>query len=191
MIRKATFSDIEPILLLTKACANDMIRKGIYQWNEHYPNAEAFKNDIQRNELYVLTNENNIHGSIVISTLMDEEYKAIPWLTPSDKNIYIHRLAVHPDFQGRGFAQQLMDFAEKFASNHDNISIRLDTFSQNSRNHGFYERRGYVRLGSIYFPKQSEHPFYCYELVLWVVDIGKKCLYNYKTLTTFFLKQNE
>lgn len=166
MIRKATSSDIDSILLLTKACAKDMISKGIYQWNEHYPNAEAFENDIHRNELYVLTSENNILGSIVISTLMNDEYNAIQWLTPSDKNIYIHRLAVHPDFQGRGFAQQLMDFAEKFALEHDNISIRLDTFSQNNRNHKFYELRGYIRLESIYFPNQSKHPFNCYERVL-------------------------
>lgn len=166
MIRKATSSDIESILLITKACARHMISNGIYQWNEHYPNAEAFQNDIKRDELYVLINENDILGSVVISTLMDDEYNNIQWLTPNDKNIYIHRLAVHPDYQGRGFAQKLMDFAEKFALEHGYRSIRLDTFSQNNRNQKFYELRGYKRLGSIYFPKQSEHPFYCYERVL-------------------------
>ena len=166
MIRKATFSDIDSILLITKACAKDMINKGIYQWNENYPNAEAFLKDIDRNELYVLTNENKILGCIVISNFMDDEYHAIKWLTESDKNIYIHRLAVHPDFQGQGFARQLMDFAEKLAREQKFTSVRLDTFSQNNRNNKFYESRGYKRLGSIYFPKQSVHPFYCFELVL-------------------------
>ena len=166
MIREATLSDIESILLMTKACAKHMISNGIYQWNEHYPNAEAFQQDIERNELFVLINENNILGSIVISSLMDDEYKSIQWLTPSDKNIYIHRLAVHPIYQGRGFAQQLMDYAENFALAQGYASIRLDTFSQNDRNQKFYELRGYNRLGSIYFPKQSDHPFYCYERVL-------------------------
>ena len=166
MIRKATLSDIDSILLLTKACAKDMTQKGINQWNEHYPSSAAFQHDIKRNELYVLTHENMIIGCIVISTLMDEEYVPIEWLTPNTKNIYIHRLAVHPEYQGRGFAQQLMDFAEQFATEHDYRSIRLDTFSQNTRNQAFYERRGYKRLGSIYFPKQSDHPFYCYEYVL-------------------------
>lgn len=166
MIRKATSSDIELILILANACAKEMISKGIYQWNEHYPNTAAFVNDINRNELYVFTHHHNIVGIIVISTFMDEEYHPITWLTPSDKNIYIHRLAVHPEYQGQGFAQQLMDFAEKFAVDNNYSSIRLDTFSQNERNQRFYERRGYKRLGSIYFPKKSEHPFYCYELVL-------------------------
>lgn len=163
MIRKATSIDIEFILLVTKACAANMINNGIFQWNEHYPNAKAFAQDIARNELYVLTIADTIVGTIVISSLMDNEYQTIKWLTPSTKNIYIHRLAVHPDYQGRGFAQELMNFAENFAIEHTYLSIRLDTFSKNYRNQKFYEQRGYQRLASIYFPKQSEHPFYCYE----------------------------
>lgn len=166
MIRKATSSDIEPILLLTKACAKDMNNKGILQWNEHYPNAKAFEYDIAREELFVLIQDVQIIGSIVVSSLMDDAYKSIEWLTVTGKNIYIHRLAVHPDYQGRGFAQQMMDFAETLAIEEGYTSIRLDTFSQNQRNQKFYELRGYKRLGAVYFPKQSEHSFYCYELVV-------------------------
>jgi len=59
-----------------------------------------------------------------------------------------------------------MNFAEEFAQQKGYASLRLDTFSQNIQNQRFYERRGYEKLESIYFPKQSEHPFFCYELVL-------------------------
>jgi ribosomal protein S18 acetylase RimI-like enzyme len=166
MIRKAAIKDIEPILRLTKACAEHMISEGIYQWNAHYPDAEAFQNDIKRNELYVLDIENEVAGCIVISSHMDEEYIPIKWLTKDENNIYIHRLAVHPKYQGLGYAQQLMTFAEQYAIEHNYSSIRLDTFSQNKRNQKFYELRGYKRLADIYFPKQSEYPFHCYELVL-------------------------
>lgn len=166
MIRKATNIDIESVLLVTKACAKHMISKGIYQWNEHYPNAQAFEEDIKRNELFVLTHKNEIIGTIVVSSFMNDVYKSIPWDTPNTKNIYIHRLAVHPEYQGFGFAQQLMGFAENFGRENNFVSIRLDTFSQNDRNQTFYEVRGYKRLGSIYYPKKSEHPFYCYELIL-------------------------
>jgi ribosomal protein S18 acetylase RimI-like enzyme len=166
MIRKATNKDIDSILNLTKACAKFMIDKGIYQWNEHYPSKQAFENDVFRNELYVLEIQSKIVGCIVISVFMDEEYFPIKWLTPNDNNLYIHRLAIHPKHQGKGFAQKLMDFAENFARKTQASSIRLDTFSQNKRNQIFYELRNYKQLGEIYFPKQSEFPFYCYELVL-------------------------
>jgi len=99
---------------------------------------------------------------------MDDEYLPIKWLTKTSAqtNIYIHRLFVHPDVQRLGHAQQLMDYAEGYARKHGFVSVRLDTFSQNKRNQRFYEARGYQKLGDIFFPKQSGHPFHCYELVL-------------------------
>jgi len=166
MIRHAKISEIPHILTLTRACAEHMKKMGIYQWNEQYPSKKAFEEDIERGELYILEEAGGLLGTIVISTLMDNEYRPIDWLTPNGKNIYIHRLAVHPDFQGKGFAQKLMTFAEDFAISNNFVSVRLDTFSQNKRNQKFYEARGYTKLGDIYFPKQSEHPFHCYELVL-------------------------
>ncbi|WP_242203186.1 GNAT family N-acetyltransferase [Aestuariivivens insulae] len=166
MIRKGTAQDIDNILLLTKACAKDMMSKNIFQWNDVYPNKWAFLKDVERNELFVLETEESIVGCITISTYMDEEYNPISWLTPNKNNIYIHRLAVHPNHQGNGYAQQLMDYAEAHAIKNNYSSIRLDTFSQNPRNLKFYELRGYKKLGEIYFPRQSEYPFYCYELIL-------------------------
>ncbi|WP_179318666.1 GNAT family N-acetyltransferase [Winogradskyella helgolandensis] len=166
MIRLAEEKDIQSILKVTKACAKFMISNGVFQWNDDYPNKSAFQNDIKRIELYVLELDNAIKGCIVISTLMDSEYKPVKWLTENENNIYIHRLAIHPKLQGKGYAQQLMSFAEQFAIDNNYSSIRLDTFSENKRNQKFYELRGYKRLGDIYFPKQSEFPFHCYELVL-------------------------
>ncbi|MBT8186358.1 MAG: GNAT family N-acetyltransferase [Croceitalea sp.] len=166
MIRTAKISEIVDILAITKACASHMIERGIFQWNQHYPSEQAFLKDVQRNELFIKIEKDTLIGAIVISTHMDEEYGPIDWLTPNDNNIYIHRLCVHPVQQGKGHAQALMDFAEKYAREQLFTSVRLDTFSQNKRNQKFYEARGYKRLGDIFFPKQSEHPFHCYELVL-------------------------
>lgn len=166
MIRKATLNDIDNILNITKACARSMITAHIFQWNEYYPNRAAFETDVKRNELYVLELKNTTLGCIVISTIMDNEYLPIQWLTPNKNNIYIHRLAIHPNYQGKGYAGLLMNYAETFSIENNYTSIRLDTFSQNLRNQKFYELRGYQKLGEIYFPKQSEHSFYCYELIL-------------------------
>ncbi len=166
MIVLAKKEEIPVILSITRACAQKMIANNIFQWNEVYPSEEAFTQDIERQELYILKKEETVIGTIVISTLMDEEYIPVQWLTSNENNIYIHRLSIHPDFQGKGYAQRLMDFGETFAKTHHFQSVRLDTFSQNPRNQKFYEQRGYKRLGSIYFPKQSKHPFYCYELLL-------------------------
>lgn len=166
-IRKGHLSELPAIKSLTQACAVTMAEKGIYQWNDHYPSLARLKKDIELEELFILQKNGEIIGIIVIIETIDEEYLPVKWLSDSDSaNLYIHRLAVHPDFWGKGFAQKLMDFAENFAREKNYDSIRLDTFSQNKRNQRFYEFRGYKRLGNIYFPKQSIEPFYCYELLL-------------------------
>jgi ribosomal protein S18 acetylase RimI-like enzyme len=142
MIRKATLKDLDAILKITKSCAEEMISKNIFQWNDSYPNRKAFENDIHNGWLYVREEKRKIIGSICVSDFMDEEYLAVRWLSTNNNNIYIHRLAVDPTSQCQGFGQ-------------DNIS-----------NQRFYKQRGYKRLGSIFFPNQSKEPFYCYELIL-------------------------
>jgi len=166
MIRPAKISEIEDILTITRACAKAMEGAGIYQWNEYYPSAKVFEGDVKRGELFVLELNNQIIGSVALSTKMDQEYIPIKWLTKNNRNIYVHRLCVHPKHQGQGWAQKMMDFAENFAKEKGFASVRLDTFSQNKRNQRFYEVRGYKKLGDIFLPRQSKHPFHCYELVL-------------------------
>lgn len=170
MIRKAQLDEIETLLTITKACARKMMADGIYQWNEYYPSAKAFQTDCKRGELYVLELDKRLIGCITISQHKDAEYDDIKWLRNDENNYYVHRLAIHPSQQHKGYAKKLMDFAESLALKHHADSIRLDTFSQNKRNQRFYEARGYTRLDKIYFPKQSEHPFFCYEKLLTLAD---------------------
>jgi ribosomal protein S18 acetylase RimI-like enzyme len=166
VIRLAKLTDLPQIMSLARACAAHLCQQGIFQWNEKYPSREAFLMDIERKELWVFDPGQGPLATLVLSSHIDEEYKTIQWLSPDHNNRYVHRLAVHPTSQGKGIARKLMDFAESRARVEGAASIRLDTFSQNERNQRFYENRGYTRLGSVYFPQQSSHPFYCYELLL-------------------------
>ena len=166
MIRHAKILEIPDILTIARACSNHMISQGIHQWNEAYPSRQIFENDLSRNELYVLECNGNVTGMITITSFMDPEYGQVDWITQNGTAVYIHRLAVKPENQGKGYAQKLMAFAEDLAQKKGYTSIRLDTFSQNKRNQKFYEQRGYQKCSDVYFPKQSGFPFHCYELVL-------------------------
>jgi ribosomal protein S18 acetylase RimI-like enzyme len=165
-ILKAKSSDVPEIIELTRSCARYMISIGIFQWNEYYPSETVFYNDVELDQLWKIVSKGEILGIMVLTEIEDDEYDGVSWLTDNVKNLYIHRLAVHPKHQGKGVARKLLDFSETFAQNNKYASIRLDTFSQNKRNQKIYEQRGYVKLEDIYFPKQSEHPFHCYEKLL-------------------------
>lgn len=166
MIRPAKVVEIPGILEIARACAASMRARGIFQWDENYPSRAALEHDLDRGELWVFEKAGAPVAMVVVSTHMDREYEPVSWLTASKGNRYVHRLGVHPGYQRQGIAGKLMDFAEGLARDAGAPSVRLDTFSRNPGNQQFYERRGYTRLGVVYFPAQSAYPFYCYELPL-------------------------
>lgn len=158
--------EVQQYHALTKRCADNMIARGIHQWNSQYPSFEILKNDVALKQLWKFSSKEKLIGIIVLTANIDEEYKAVKWLTTNEKNLYVHRLAIQPHLQGQGYAQKLMDFAEKYAQLNNYQSIRLDTFSQNKRNQRFYEKRNYTKLGPVFFPNQSDFPFFCYEKIV-------------------------
>jgi ribosomal protein S18 acetylase RimI-like enzyme len=165
-IEKANLSDLDTLYALTCKCGAHMREQGIFQWDSNYPSRTVLKNDIDSGELWILRGQEIIKGMIVLTEAMDEEYREVQWLTPNEDNLYVHRLAVLPELQGKGIGRSLMDFAERRAITLNYSSIRLDTFSKNPRNQRFYEQRDYTRLGKVYFKNQSQDPFYAYERVL-------------------------
>ena len=165
-IELAEINDINDIMKMIHNCANDLISKNIFQWNEKYPSRDIFLSDIEKKNLFILKNNSGIIGCIALSHEKDIEYTDVKWLTKDHKNLYLHRLAVDPKFQKKGIGKLLMDFAEDYARNNKFISVRLDTFSKNERNNRFYKSRKYTKLDDVYFPNQSEFPFHCYEKLL-------------------------
>jgi ribosomal protein S18 acetylase RimI-like enzyme len=162
-IELATLNELDRVKEIAEACAKNMIENNIFQWNDKYPSREIFKEDIKNKSLYVSKINQEVVGCIMFSFRKDDVYKTVNWITEDEYNLYIHRLAVDPIFQKRGIARKMMDFAEDFAKSNNYISVRLDTFSQNPRNNKFYKSRGYNKLDDVYFPRQSEFPFHCYE----------------------------
>jgi ribosomal protein S18 acetylase RimI-like enzyme len=165
-IRLAKERDLKRVVAITNACAMHMISKKIFQWDENYPNIEIFKDDVKNKSLFVIEDNELIMGCICISLKIDDVYKDVKWLTPNRNNVYLHRLAIHPNFQGQGLALKLMEYAEDFTIKNGCISVRLDTFSGNPKNNKFYTLQGYTKLEKIFYRNQSDMPFHCFEKIL-------------------------
>jgi ribosomal protein S18 acetylase RimI-like enzyme len=76
--------------------------------------------------------------------------------------LVIHRLSVHPEFQGKGIAKEILKFIEGFASENNYSSIRLDAYSGNEKALKLYENSNYKKAGQFDYPMR-DLPFYCYE----------------------------
>ena len=163
-IRKADILDMDLILAIIDACRDELNHSGIAQWTEEYPDTELIISDILSNEAYVLEFYSTVVAYMVLNDKQDEEYKLINWKINSDNVLVVHRLAVNPKFQGRGFGKYLMNYAEGLSLEKSKDSIRLDVYSANKYTISFYEKRDYKFCGEVFFKYRNE-AFLCYEKI--------------------------
>jgi len=167
MIKKAQSTQLPLIMNLIRVVTKDLQAQGINQWHEGYPKVDDVLQNIEKGELYVLEQSASIIGMVTLNEAQDPEYADIDWLNKEGKTLVIHRLAVHPAWQGKGIGQQMMDFTEQLATQQQYVSIRFDTYSKNPQSLRFYERRGYQRLGQIQLPLElCDEKCYCYEKLM-------------------------
>jgi ribosomal protein S18 acetylase RimI-like enzyme len=154
-IQKALPENLQEVIQFYKLCKADMDRQGIHQWTDKYPNKKIFSEDIKKRNLYLLLKEETLIGAINISEEQEKEYAALGWKFGNEKIVVIHRLAISPKEQGKGYAQLLMNFAEDYALINAYQSIRLDVYSQNARGIKFYQKRDYFLRGMLRFPNRE------------------------------------
>ncbi|MGC4096516.1 MAG: GNAT family N-acetyltransferase [Nitrospira sp.] len=164
MIEMATEVHRELVWLLIDRCRTALLEQGIHQWDEFYPTVETVSADIMERRLYLLTSSGMCRAVVTIDTQCEPQYSTVLWATP-EPALLVRRLCVDPAFQGRGYANQLMDYVEAYATQHRYASLRLDAYSGNSRALGLYQRRGYREAGHVCFPRRVL-PFICFELGL-------------------------
>lgn len=153
VFRKAEQKDKEEILILYRKTILHMMNQNILQWDEIYPNEEVLYEDINRNEMYVLAQDDIIVAAIVLNEEQDEEYITGNWKYLSEKIGVIHRLCVHPDYQRCGYGKKLMILAEDLLQKKGYSIIRLDTFSENPKAISLYRGLGYIHAGEVMFRK--------------------------------------
>lgn len=65
-----------------------------------------------------------------------------------DDAIYIHRMCGNASTRGRSFTVGVFDWAMSFAARAGRAFVRMDTWAENARLIAYYERCGFVRIGT-------------------------------------------
>lgn len=66
-LRKSTLSDISSIMRIIGQAQEYFKKNNIDQWQNNYPNHATIKNDIDKEESYVLINDNDILATVALS----------------------------------------------------------------------------------------------------------------------------
>jgi ribosomal-protein-alanine N-acetyltransferase len=79
--------------------------------------------------------------------LVREDGKAVGtvWLTSDFRRLYIHHMAVHPDWQNRGYGKLLMQDAQKIASELK-LQVKLEVHKDNKVAFELYKKYGFTTL---------------------------------------------
>eukprot|EP01103_Thecamoeba_quadrilineata_P007918 TRINITY_DN17738_c0_g1_i1.p1 TRINITY_DN17738_c0_g1~~TRINITY_DN17738_c0_g1_i1.p1 ORF type:complete len:169 (-),score=23.88 TRINITY_DN17738_c0_g1_i1:201-707(-) len=161
-IRKARQDDVPLVALLIQKVVPLMRAEGNYQWDDRYPTQETFTEDVQIGQLWVALLDNTLCGVTAITTDQNPEY-AEAGLDVSIKAIVPHRMAVHPDFRGKGVAKALMIEAEHEAKRNGVKFVRVDTNKNNKATQSLFPKLGYRFCGEVNFPLYPGQVFLCYE----------------------------
>ena len=162
IIRLAALNDIPDILNLIAEVVPLMIAEGNFQWDNSYPNAGVFENDIALGQLWVAANNEDIAGVAAITTDQEPEYAAVGW-DITEPAIVTHRLAVSGRYRGRGVATALLLQAEQVAINKGIRILRIDTNTNNMATQRLFPKLGYVFAGETGLGFRPNLRFYCYE----------------------------
>lgn len=148
LIRQATIADIPGIMQIIKAVVPIMRAAGNLQWDDVYPNPGVFESDIVLGQLWVAIVDDTVAGVAAITTEQYPEYAHVG-LDISETAIVVHRLAVHPQFRGKGIAEALLKQAEVVAADQNIAILRIDTNTQNQATQALFPKVGYQYMGEI------------------------------------------
>ncbi|MBC6991902.1 GNAT family N-acetyltransferase [Hymenobacter sp. BT491] len=162
LVRRASTSDLPAILDIIRRVVPLMQAAGNFQWESSYPNETVFRQDIERQQLWVAELDEKVVGVAALTTDQDAEYAQADWDATAPA-VVTHRLAVAPDAHGRGVAAALLAQAEKLAVEWDLHLLRVDTNSENQATQRLFPKLGYRFAGEISLGFRPGLRFFCYE----------------------------
>jgi ribosomal protein S18 acetylase RimI-like enzyme len=164
-VRLGTNDDVACVMELVRRVVPLMRASGNLQWDDIYPNAAVFGQDVELQQLWVAEIDGHVAGVAAITTDQTPEYADVGW-DISEEAIVVHRLAVDPDFQGKGVAAALMLQAEAVANTRGLSVLRVDTNTQNQATQKLFPKLGYTLAGEISLKFRKGLRFLCYEKLL-------------------------
>lgn len=151
--RLAQGSDIAEIMQIIGGCQSLLRERGVDQWQNGYPSAEAIELDINLSRGYILERDGKVaaYGALVYGT--EQAYLSLhngEWLSDLEY-VTLHRLAVSSDFRGEGIGARFFGEMEREAREHNIGSLRADTHRDNHVMQRLLGRMGFALCGDVYY----------------------------------------
>lgn len=160
LLLKGAESELAGAVALIEAVKAGQPAGRLTHWSADYPGESVIQNDLRQGNCWIYHIDKRMGALIVLDENGEPAYASVNWLFTAAPVLYMHRLCVHPEFQDRGIATQLVKFADDFARKKAYKVLRLDVYKYNPKALHLYEKSGYEIRGLI---TRGEYDFYAME----------------------------
>jgi len=140
-IQNSVNKDIQEIFRLYKIATDFQKTKFIVHWPEFERN--LIQTEIDENRQWKIIIDGKI--ACVWATTFDDPQ--IWEERNNDPAVYIHRIAVNPEFRGQNLVQQIAEWAKQYALSNEKRFVRMDTVGENTGLINYYTKCGFDFLG--------------------------------------------
>jgi ribosomal protein S18 acetylase RimI-like enzyme len=148
------------------------------------------KDALEKQELYILEDEDEIIGAMIMNNECIESYDSVPWQidAPPEKVSIIHAFGVTPAMHGKGAAKVMIENAFELAHAKNQAAIRLDALAHNIPAQKFYSKSGFTHVQTLkmYYEDTGWTDFKLYEYVLCHIPV---CRYPSNSTSLNLLKK--
>ncbi|EGO8500347.1 TPA: GNAT family N-acetyltransferase [Enterococcus faecalis] len=169
VVEKATNTDFNDIFKVLNRSKQKLMDSGSPQWSDDdTPTEQSIHDALASKKIYVLKINNKIIGSAILTNDYEPAYENIKYgnWENLNKNYYsIHRFAIDPSKNGKGYAKLFFNLLTIIAKEEGASDIRVDTHPVNKAMQNVILSNGYGFRGVIHLPiKNGER--YAYEKTL-------------------------
>lgn len=152
-VRKAQAQELQIIVSQYEALLTSEEEHGTYSnWVRGiYPLPSTAQKAYDAGSLFVLEDNGEIVGSMVLNQKQAPEYREVPWhwnFRP-EEILVVHTLCIPPRYQGKGYGKILLTFAKGFAEGNDCKGIRQDTWEHNVPAIALYQSSSFQPAGKV------------------------------------------
>ncbi|MDO5045526.1 GNAT family N-acetyltransferase [Campylobacter sp.] len=140
-IQNSSKDDVKDILYLYDEAVKLQKIKGAAAWPKF--SREFIESEIKKNRQFNI----KIDGKIACVWAITFDDAQIWQDRNADAAIYIHRIAVNPNFRGQNLVRHIVDWAKEYALKNSKNFIRLDTVGENLGLIKHYQNCGFRFLG--------------------------------------------
>lgn len=172
-VRKSTADDTTAIIDFYARMIDEMAGTDFDVLWKHdaHPSHRFLQESAEQGYAYLgITDQGAIASALIIDHAAADGYEDVPWRTqaaPEEVGV-VHVVATLPAYHGNGFARQLLEAAINSSRAEGLRALRLDTFVDNARSHGLYEKLGFTNLGTfpVYYDDLGTVQLDMFELAL-------------------------